>query len=159
MTGLDREPSDESLHEVRKRAKRARYAAELGRGLFGKPARRLAKRLERIQDELGELQDTVVAEEYLASLADRGLLGSRRLSGGRDRVRGAGCTGSGPSPVAIGVEIRKQEAASPMAQVGSPTPTGSPAFNPHQRVPISATEVDRVLQLLHRTFHVHDDRL
>ncbi len=75
VTGLDREPPDPALHEVRKRAKRARYAAELGRGLFGKPARRLAKRLEGIQDELGELQDAVVAEESLRSLADREIPG------------------------------------------------------------------------------------
>jgi CHAD domain-containing protein len=73
VAGLDREPSDAALHEVRKRAKRARYAAEMGRGLIGKPARRLAKRLEQIQDELGELQDTVVAENYLRSLVDRRL--------------------------------------------------------------------------------------
>ena len=73
---LDRAPSNESLHEVRKRAKRARYAAELGRGLFGKPARRLAKRLEKVQDTLGELQDAVVAEEYLASLPARGVSAS-----------------------------------------------------------------------------------
>ena len=70
---LDRQPSDPSLHEVRKRAKRARYAAELGRGLFGKRARRLAKRLETVQDALGELQDAVVAEEYLWSLTARGI--------------------------------------------------------------------------------------
>ena len=73
VSELDREPSDASLHEVRKRAKRARYAAELGRGVFGKPARRLAKRLETVQDALGELQDAVVAEEYLWSLTTRGL--------------------------------------------------------------------------------------
>ena len=73
VAALDRDPSDAALHEVRKRAKRARYAAELGRGVFGKPARRLAKQLEAIQDELGELQDAVVAEASLGSLADRGL--------------------------------------------------------------------------------------
>ena len=73
VSELDRQPSDPSLHEVRKRAKRARYAAELGRGLFGKRARRLAKRLETVQDALGELQDAVVAEEYLWSLTARGL--------------------------------------------------------------------------------------
>ena len=72
-TRLDRASSDAALHEVRKRAKRARYAVELGHGLFGKRSRRFAKRLEGIQDVLGELQDTVVAEEYLGSLADRGI--------------------------------------------------------------------------------------
>jgi CHAD domain-containing protein len=65
---LEPSPPDAALHEIRKRAKRARYAAELGRELFGKPAVRLAERLADVQDELGALQDTVVAEEQLRSL-------------------------------------------------------------------------------------------
>jgi CHAD domain-containing protein len=65
---LEPSPPDEALHEIRKRAKRARYAAELGREVFGKPAMRLAERLADVQDELGALQDTVVAEERLRSL-------------------------------------------------------------------------------------------
>jgi CHAD domain-containing protein len=65
---LEPSPPDAALHEIRKRAKRARYAAELGREVFGKPAMRLAERLTDVQDELGALQDTVVAEERLRSL-------------------------------------------------------------------------------------------
>jgi CHAD domain-containing protein len=65
---LEPSPPDAALHEIRKRAKRARYAAELGRELFGKPAVRFAERLADVQDELGALQDTVVAEERLRSL-------------------------------------------------------------------------------------------
>ena len=65
---LESSPPDAALHEIRKRAKRARYAAELGREVFGKPAMRLAERLADVQDELGALQDTVVAEERLRSL-------------------------------------------------------------------------------------------
>ena len=65
---LEPAPPDAALHEIRKRAKRARYAAELGRELFGKPARRFAERLADVQDELGSLQDTVVAEDRLRSL-------------------------------------------------------------------------------------------
>jgi CHAD domain-containing protein len=80
---LDEQASDAELHEVRKRAKRSRYAAELGRGMFGKPSRRFAKRLEAVQDDLGELQDAVTAEEYLGSLA------ARRLSGSAAYVAGA----------------------------------------------------------------------
>jgi CHAD domain-containing protein len=76
---LDAAPSDASLHEIRKRAKRARYAAELGRDAFGKPAKRFADRLAELQDGLGELQDTVAAEELLRSL---------RLSGQRAFVAG-----------------------------------------------------------------------
>jgi CHAD domain-containing protein len=65
---LERSSPDAAFHEVRKRAKRARYAAELGREVFGKRAMRLAERLADVQDRLGELQDTVVAEERLRSL-------------------------------------------------------------------------------------------
>jgi CHAD domain-containing protein len=61
-------PSDAELHEIRKRAKRARYAAELGHGVFGKPGVRFARRLTDVQDTLGELHDTVVAEDRLRSL-------------------------------------------------------------------------------------------
>jgi len=64
---LEPSPPDAALHEIRKRAKRARYAAELGREVFGKRAMRLAQRLADVQDELGALQDTVVAEERLRS--------------------------------------------------------------------------------------------
>lgn len=65
---LGRSSPDAALHEVRKRAKRARYAAELGRDVFGKRATRLAERLTEVQDGLGEVQDSVVAEERLRAL-------------------------------------------------------------------------------------------
>jgi len=65
---LGRSSPDAALHEVRKRAKRTRYAAELGRDVFGKRAMRLAERLADVQDGLGEVQDTVVAEERLRAL-------------------------------------------------------------------------------------------
>ncbi|MGH3793322.1 MAG: CHAD domain-containing protein [Pseudonocardiaceae bacterium] len=58
----------ERLHEVRKAAKRARYAAESVAPVFGKPATRLAKRMEHLQDVLGEHQDSVVAREVLRGL-------------------------------------------------------------------------------------------
>ena len=91
---LGREPSDPSLHEVRKRAKRARYAAELGPDLFGRPARRLAKRLEKVQDTLGELQDAVVAEDYLASLPARGISASAAYVAGAIACREDGVRAS-----------------------------------------------------------------
>jgi CHAD domain-containing protein len=62
---LDREPSDERLHNVRKRAKKLRYAAETAEVIVGKPARRLARGAERMQDVLGEVHDAVVAEAWL----------------------------------------------------------------------------------------------
>ncbi len=56
------------LHEVRKAAKRVRYAAESVAPVFGKPAKRLAKRMERLQDVLGEHQDSVVTRDALRQL-------------------------------------------------------------------------------------------
>ena len=57
-TGGDRE---QALHDVRKAAKRARYAAESVIPVVGKHATRLAGRMEDLQDLLGEHQDAVTA--------------------------------------------------------------------------------------------------
>jgi CHAD domain-containing protein len=62
-------PSDAALHEVRIRAKRCRYAAELAETVIGKPAHELATALTRVQDVLGEQQDAVVADSWLAKTA------------------------------------------------------------------------------------------
>ncbi|WP_328487192.1 CYTH and CHAD domain-containing protein [Streptomyces zaomyceticus] len=60
---------DLALHEARKAAKRARYAAEAARPTLGKPAKRLAKRVKAVQSLLGEHQDAVVARGALRELA------------------------------------------------------------------------------------------
>jgi CHAD domain-containing protein len=65
---LDDDPDDAALHEIRKRAKRARYAAELAAATLEDKAGRFADRLADLQDVLGELQDAVVAESRLASM-------------------------------------------------------------------------------------------
>jgi len=62
-------PSDEELHRIRIRGKRARYAAELAEPLAGKPARRFVQEAKRFQDVVGEHQDAVVAEERIRALA------------------------------------------------------------------------------------------
>lgn len=63
VAGLPDEPPDEALHDVRLRAKRARYAAELaGRAEYVRAAKQL-------QDVLGVHQDAVVAQERLRALA------------------------------------------------------------------------------------------
>ena len=64
-------PSDEQLHRVRIRGKRARYAAELAEPLAGKRARRFVQEAKRFQDVVGEHQDAVVAEERIRALAGR----------------------------------------------------------------------------------------
>ena len=63
MRKLPEAPADEELHQVRKKGKRARYAAELaGR-------KELVKRAKKLQDVLGEHQDAVVAAARLRELA------------------------------------------------------------------------------------------
>ncbi|HWL81796.1 MAG TPA: CHAD domain-containing protein [Roseomonas sp.] len=61
--------SDEALHELRLKAKRLRYAAELFAPLWpGKPARRFLKRIAALQQALGVANDTVTARALVASL-------------------------------------------------------------------------------------------
>ena len=60
----------EHLHEVRKAAKRARYAAEALAPVIGaEPSGRDQQLFERVQDLLGHYQDLVVAERFVAGLA------------------------------------------------------------------------------------------
>jgi len=68
---LGDEPSDEALHEVRIKAKRARYAAELVAPGGDKLVERFVERAKELQDVLGEYQDAVVARERIRSLAAR----------------------------------------------------------------------------------------
>jgi len=59
---------DEHLHEMRKAAKRLRYAAEAVGSVRGRPAGRLVKQVKAVQELLGEHQDSVVARELLREL-------------------------------------------------------------------------------------------
>jgi len=68
---LGDDPPDTALHEVRRQAKRVRYAAEAVAPALGKPARRLARRAADLQSVLGAHQDAVVAGEWLRRVADR----------------------------------------------------------------------------------------
>lgn len=60
---LPDEPADDELHAVRKKGKRARYAAELA------DWKTPVKRAKKLQDVLGDHQDAVVAAERLRELA------------------------------------------------------------------------------------------
>jgi CHAD domain-containing protein len=62
---LDPYPDNQALHQVRIKAKRARYAAEAAAVAVGKRARRFAKALARLQDVLGDHHDAVSAEAWL----------------------------------------------------------------------------------------------
>ena len=58
------------LHEVRKTAKRARYAGESLVPAFGAPAGAFAKRVTELQEVLGTHQDSVVTRALLMELTD-----------------------------------------------------------------------------------------
>ena len=61
--------SEEERHRLRKRGKKARYATEFFAGLWqGREADRYVKKMEKLQDRLGEANDAVVARQLLASL-------------------------------------------------------------------------------------------
>lgn len=60
---------DVALHEARKAAKRARYAAELIAPVIGSDARRFARRMKRVQTLLGDHQDSVIARRLERELA------------------------------------------------------------------------------------------
>jgi CHAD domain-containing protein len=60
---------DHELHEVRKAAKRLRYAAESAVPVLGDEAKELASRAEEVQEVLGEFQDSVVSRDFLRQLA------------------------------------------------------------------------------------------
>jgi CHAD domain-containing protein len=66
-TRLGDHPSDERLHQLRIRTKRARYAAEAAAPVLGKPARAFAQAAAGLQEVLGDLNDAVVAAAWLES--------------------------------------------------------------------------------------------
>jgi CHAD domain-containing protein len=72
VESLDADPGDDALHQVRIRAKRARYAAEAAAPVVDKPARAFAKAVADLQTVLGDHQDAVVAEEWLRREGARG---------------------------------------------------------------------------------------
>ncbi len=59
---------DAALHEVRKAAKRLRYATEVALPVLGKPARRFRKRVKPVQQLLGEHHDAVVSRPVLREI-------------------------------------------------------------------------------------------
>ncbi|MCU1457522.1 MAG: hypothetical protein JWL73_1614, partial [Actinomycetia bacterium] len=66
---LGEEPSDTDLHEVRKRAKQARYALEAIAPVAGRRAAEHGARIAELQDVLGDLHDAVVAAGWLHDAA------------------------------------------------------------------------------------------
>ena len=66
------ETSDASLHAVRIRTKRVRYAAEAVSPVFGKRAEAFADAAADLQDVLGDHQDSVVTRAWLREAAEGG---------------------------------------------------------------------------------------
>jgi CHAD domain-containing protein len=60
---------DQALHSARKAAKRTRYAAEAAVPALGRPAETFVRRTKRVQQVLGDHQDSVVARAALRELA------------------------------------------------------------------------------------------
>jgi CHAD domain-containing protein len=58
-------PNSATIHEVRIKTKRARYAAELAGSTVGKPATRFINKARAVQDVLGMHQDALQAETYI----------------------------------------------------------------------------------------------
>jgi CHAD domain-containing protein len=65
----DPEEQHLELHEVRKDAKRLRYAAETLQPVWGKDAKRLASAARKLTSHLGERQDTVMSRPTLLAIA------------------------------------------------------------------------------------------
>ncbi|HET6520661.1 MAG TPA: CHAD domain-containing protein, partial [Geminicoccaceae bacterium] len=69
-------------HELRKRAKKLRYAAEFFRSLCpDRPHRRYIKALKGLQEGLGAMNDAAVARRLLAELAERAGLPADGVAG------------------------------------------------------------------------------
>ncbi|WP_410675988.1 CHAD domain-containing protein [Amycolatopsis sp. cmx-4-68] len=70
--GLAGHELETALHEVRKKAKRARYAADTVKPVYGKKLREWRKNVKALQGTLGEHQDTVVGRDVLHHLTIAG---------------------------------------------------------------------------------------
>jgi CHAD domain-containing protein len=87
---LGNAPTDDELHALRIRAKRARYTAELAAvGDVSKRLRRYLTELKSLQDVIGEHQDAVVAEAKIrgVSRAKTAIAAGRLIERERDRRR------------------------------------------------------------------------
>jgi CHAD domain-containing protein len=85
------EPRDAAVHDARKAAKRARYAADALTPVEGKQARRFANRMKKIQTALGDNQDTVFARAAIRDFGVRAhLAGDNAFTFGLLHERDAG---------------------------------------------------------------------
>ena len=69
---LSEDSPPEHFHELRKKGKRLRYALEPLQEVYGKPAQKMVKLLKKIQDDLGDHQDLIVAAGLMEELGVAG---------------------------------------------------------------------------------------
>jgi CHAD domain-containing protein len=69
VASLGDDPTEEALHKVRVRAKRARYACDVAVPVGGTAAADAANALSNVQDVLGDHNDAAVAEAWLRGVA------------------------------------------------------------------------------------------
>jgi CHAD domain-containing protein len=67
--GDEGDHQDEVLHDVRKAAKRLRYTAEVAGDELGPPGREVVRATKKVQETLGERQDSLVTREHCRRLA------------------------------------------------------------------------------------------
>ncbi len=79
---LGEKPPVAALHDVRKAAKRARYAAELMTPLSQGRTHTLGRRLAKLQDQLGTTQDTITMLAWLSELPINTMDGSEAFAAG-----------------------------------------------------------------------------
>jgi CHAD domain-containing protein len=68
VCGADKASTPSELHHARIAVRNGRYVAEACAYVLGKPARRMARRLERLQEALGAISDGTLIEERLRGL-------------------------------------------------------------------------------------------
>jgi CHAD domain-containing protein len=59
---------DAALHQARKSARRARYAAEVARPAAGRPAQAFSRQMKKVQSVIGDHQDSVIARQAARDL-------------------------------------------------------------------------------------------
>jgi CHAD domain-containing protein len=67
---ITNDSSAEEYHKLRLKCKRFRYAVDVSRNIYGKPARALCKALSELQDVLGQHQDALILVRTLHSVPE-----------------------------------------------------------------------------------------
>ena len=69
---LSEDSPPEHFHDLRRKGKRLRYALEPLQEIYGKPGQKMVKLLKKIQDDLGDHQDLIVATGLMEELGVAG---------------------------------------------------------------------------------------